>query len=85
MKVFLGFGPTAVPWPVPKFHEYVSVAAFSSVEFFASNWHTFSVQAGAESTATGLVFPAGIVTVTCRSEGVGVTRPCWSTARTLTV
>src|SRR5436190_10640252 len=78
VNVFFGFGPVAVPWPRPKFHVYVSVAAFSSVELFASNWHTFSVQTGSGSTAVGGLFPAGMDTVTCRSDGVGVTRPCWS-------
>ncbi len=47
MKVRVGSGPlplVVVPDDVPKFHVYVSEAAFSSVEARPSNVHTFWLQ-----------------------------------------
>ena len=43
VKVLVGSGPVAVPW-VPKFHEYVNEAVFSSVDPRPSKVQTFWVQ-----------------------------------------
>ena len=51
--------------PLPKFHEYVSVGAFSSVDPRASKVQLFSTHEVVK-LATGGLF-GGWVTVTCRS------------------
>ncbi len=77
----IGTGPEPPP-PWPKFHEYVSEEASSSVDDRPSKVQTFCAQ-DTVAFATGGRF-AGWVTVmpvtVCGSE----TNPCWSVARTAT-
>jgi hypothetical protein len=71
--VWFGTDPEPVR-PLPKFHEWVSVGVFSSVEPLPSNEQTFWSQV-AVKLATGAALPAGAVTVTWTSRGTAWT---WS-------
>ncbi len=79
--VYVRVGTGPVPDPLPKFHEYVSVEGFSSVEERPSNEQTFCAQLNVKFATGGRLVPVP-VTVTLRWLGTGVVNPCWSTPRT---
>ncbi len=54
LYVLLGTGPVPEPWPLPKFHEYVSVVAFSSVDERPSKPQTFWLQLYVKFATGGL-------------------------------